>query len=160
MQTQTEMLPARGKDAIDILVNDHDTIKALLERLIGATKKTERKHVVEQLKGSLAVHNATEESIVYPALNRLAHKRGEADHLYHETAEADVALFELDSLLKEGDDEAFVTKAKAFRDAVLNHIDNEEKSAFPHLRDNVDTAQARDLTKSVRTFRGAINFES
>jgi hemerythrin superfamily protein len=115
--------------------------------------------MLEQLKGVLTVHNATEENIVYPAIDKLARDENESKHLYHETAEADVALFELDNLLKDGHEASFIAKAEKFREAVLHHIENEEGSAFPHLRENTDAKQSKTLTESVRTFRESLHFE-
>lgn len=160
MSADTELMPVRGADAIEILLHDHETIKGLLEHLIAAKQKSERKSVLEQLKAALTVHNATEENIVYPAINKVARKRAESEHLYHETAEADVVLFELDGLLKEGTDSDFAAKAKKFQGAVLEHIQNEETSAFPHLREKADAKEAKSLTASVRAFRKSIHFET
>src|ERR1700761_7394105 len=103
MQIDATLLPARGSDAVDILENDHQVIKGLLNQLVSASG-AERKQVIEKLVGVLTIHNATEENLVYPALNKVAGSKLESQHLYHETMEADIALFELDSMLKEGDD--------------------------------------------------------
>jgi hemerythrin superfamily protein len=158
MQIDTTLLPARGDDAVEILTNDHQVIKGLLSRLI-EPNPSQREVVLEQLKGVLTIHNATEENLVYPALNKVAGSRAESQHLYHETAEADVLLFELDSMLKEGDAVGFDAKAKRFREAVLHHIEEEEHKALPRLRD-VDTADAELLADSVRAFRKSLHFET
>lgn len=158
MQTNTTLLPARGNDAVEILVNDHQVIKGLLAKLTDSNP-ADREQVLEQLKGVLTIHNATEENLVYPALDKVAGSRAESQHLYHETAEADVLLFELDSMLKEGDTVDFDAKAEKFRDAVLHHIEEEENKALPRLRD-VDAEQAELLTDSVRTFRKSLHFET
>ena len=154
-------LPAQGGDAIEILINDHALIKTLLESLTAAVDVGERSNALERLKAALTIHNATEENLVYPAIERVAKKKSEAERLYHETAEADVAVFELDSLLKEGrgEEDAFATTAEKLRDAVIEHIEEEEKHAFKMLREHADTAQAEMLTRSVRQFRGALHFE-
>jgi hemerythrin superfamily protein len=159
MQIDTTLLPARGNDAVEILTNDHTVIKDLLSRL-AAAEPSERENVLAQLKGVLTIHNATEENIVYPALNKVAGSRAESQHLYHETAEADVLLFELDAMLKDGDAVDFESRAEKFRDAVLHHIDEEEHKALPRLRDNVDAEQTESLADSVRTFRKSLHFET
>ncbi len=158
MENESNVLPVRGRNAVEILINDHQVIKGLLQELTEASAKKQRKDVLERLKGALTIHNATEENIVYPALNKVARKRAEAEHLYHETAEADIALFELDNLLKEGEDSKFAAKAKKFHSAVLQHIENEETSAFPHLQEKADQKQAKMLTDSVRAFRESVHF--
>lgn len=155
MHSDVHNLPVRGNDAIEILTNDHDTIKALLNQLTGSG---DRKATLEQLKGALTIHNATEENLVYPALRKVAGKKWEAQHLYHETAEADVLVFELDTMLKEGRESEFAPKAEKLKEAILEHIDDEEQKAFPHLRDRAEPQQAHMLTTSVREFRSALRF--
>lgn len=159
MQIDTMLLPVQGDDAVEILENDHNVIKDLLTRLTNAAN-SQRVEVLEQLKGVLTIHNATEENLVYPAINKVAGSKMESQHLYHETAEADVLLFELDTLLKEGNDEEFARKAEKFHEAVLHHIDEEENKAFPRLEENADPQSASMLVESMRTFRKSLRFET
>jgi hemerythrin superfamily protein len=159
MQIDTTLLPARGNDAVEILLNDHQVIKGLLEELVAASG-AQRKSVLERLVGVLTIHNATEENLVYPALNKVAGSRLESQHLYHETAEADVLLFELDSMLKERDDTDFTDKARKFAEAVRHHIDEEENKALPRLRENANARDAELLADSVKQFRRSIHFET
>lgn len=158
MQIDTTLLPVRGNDAVEILVNDHQVIKSLLRELTEATGPR-RHEVLEELKGVLTIHNATEENLVYPAIDKVAGSKLEAQHLYHETAEADTLVFELDSMLKEKDQTDFTIKAKKFADAVLQHIDEEETKAFPRLRENADERHSEMLADSVKTFRKSLHFD-
>lgn len=158
MQIDTTLLPTRGNDAVEILLNDHQVIKTLLNELTSAVGP-QREQVLEQLKGVLTIHNATEENIVYPAIDKMAGSKLEAQHLYHETAEADTLFFELDSMLKERDESDFTGKAKKFADAVRHHIEEEEQKALPRLQENVDPRHAESLAQSVKTFRKSLHFE-
>jgi len=159
MQIDTTLLPARGNDAVEILTNDHQVIKTLLTELTDAVGPR-REQVLEQLKGVLTIHNATEENLVYPALNKVAGSKLESQHLYHETAEADTALFELDSMLKERDESEFVAKAEKFAEAVRHHIEEEEQKAFPRLQENADARHSEILAQSVKSFRKSLHFET
>lgn len=155
-----QTFPARGDNAVDILLNDHTTIKRLLSELTEADEPEDRKVTLEQLKGILTVHNATEENLVYPAIALVAKDQKESKHLYEETADADVLLFQLDTLLKStDDDERFEEMAERFQEAVLEHIDDEETSAFPHLQESAKPEQERMLTESVREFREQFAFQ-
>ncbi|HEX3458540.1 MAG TPA: hemerythrin domain-containing protein [Candidatus Baltobacteraceae bacterium] len=159
MQIDTSLLPVRGDDAVEILENDHEVIKELLAKLTTATN-SKRAEVLDLLKGVLTIHNATEENLVYPAIQKVAGSKLESQHLYHETAEADVLFFELDGLLKEGNDDEFARKALKFQEAVLHHIDEEENKAFPRLEENADPQSAATLTASMREFRSSLHFET
>lgn len=144
---------------MEILLNDHQVIKILLRELTEATGP-QREQVLEQLKGVLTIHNATEENLVYPAINKIAGSKLESQHLYHATAEADTMLFELDSMLKERDESEFATRAEKFADAVRHHIEEEEQKAFPRLQENTDARHSEILAQSVKTFRKSLHFET
>ncbi len=158
MQIDTTLLPTRGNDAVEILLNDHQVIKTLLRQLTEA-RGAERQQVLEKLKGVLTIHNATEENLVYPAIDKVAGSKLEAQHLYHETAEADMLLFELDSMLKERDESDFSMKAEKFANAVSHHIEEEEQKAFPRLQENADPRHTEILAESVKKFRSSLHFE-
>lgn len=158
MQSDVGQLPVRGSDAIEILTNDHDVIKGLLTQLTQAPDSESRTMYLEQLKAALTVHNATEENLVYPALHKVAGKKSESQKLYHETAEADVLIFEIDTMLKEGDETDFESKATKLQGAILEHIEDEEEKAFPHLQEGAEPDQAQMLTESVRQFRGSLHY--
>lgn len=90
----SSQIPTVGNDAIEILVNDHQRIKALLKELTEGGEG-QRSSTLEALKEILTVHNSTEENLVYPAIQEIAGRKMHAKDLYHETAEADVALWQL-----------------------------------------------------------------
>ncbi len=74
MQIDTTLLPVRGDDAVEILRNDHQVIKNLLTELTGEEPQ-ERKRVFQQLVGVLTIHNATEENLVYPAIDEICRQQ-------------------------------------------------------------------------------------
>jgi hemerythrin-like domain-containing protein len=116
--------------------------------------------IIEKLVGALTIHNATEQNLVYPAINNVAGSKLESQRLYHETAEADAALFELDSMLNEGDEREFATQATKFQGAVFHHIEEEEQKVFPHLRQNADAKHSEIIADSVRHLRSSIHFDT
>jgi hemerythrin superfamily protein len=159
MTSTAQSLPTKGGDAVEILKNDHTLIKKMLTDLAAATDKESREEILEKAKPVLTVHNATEENLVYPALEKIAVQKRESQHLYKETAEADVLVFELDTMLKTGDDAAFGKTAAKLRDAVFEHIQDEESSAFPELQKKASPEQTKLLTKAVREFRKGFVFQ-
>ncbi len=160
MQKDMSPLPVQGNDAVEILLNDHTAIRDMLTRLTEATKTQQRKQIMDQLKGALTIHNATEENLVYPALREVARKKAESQHLYQETAEADVLVFQLDTMLKAGDDTKFEKTAQKLQEAVLEHMDEEEDKAFPQLQKSAEPQQTQMLTESVREFRSSFQFSA
>ena len=160
MQSEISQLPVRGNDAIEILTNDHQTIKSLLSSLTQGTGMSGRQETLERLKAALTIHNATEENLFYPALQVVAGKKSESQKLYHETADADVLVFQLDTMLKEGDDSGFTKTAEKLQAAVLEHIEDEEQKAFKDLQQKAEPQQSRMLTQSVREFRSMLHVDS
>jgi len=159
MELDGDFLPAQGRTAVEILLNDHRVIEDLLDELTQATES--RRHaVMEQLKAVMTIHNATEEGLVYPAIATLYGNKLISRQLYHETAEADMLFFELNSLLKQSDESDFKLKARWLRDAVCDHIYEEERKAFPRLNERADRRQAEALTDAVMEFRRALHFET
>ena len=158
MQSDVSLLPVSGSSVHEILENDHEIIKGLLNSLTRSATRVERMQILEQLKGVLTIHNATEENIVYPALDKVAGHKFETLKLYNETAAADIfALPNRHDAQGRRRDEIRRQGAKT-HDAVFKHIEAEEKSALPHLEKGADSSEAQILLRSVREFRSAIRF--
>ena len=60
-----------------------------LDTLTSAVDVGERRSALERLKAALTIHNATEEHLIYPAIERIAREKAEGERLYHETAQAE-----------------------------------------------------------------------
>jgi hemerythrin superfamily protein len=159
MTITTHSVVTVGLDALDILVNDHVVIKGLVTDLAATSQSDQRKDILARLKALLTIHNATEENLVYPALQMVAGDARESESLYRETGVADVVVFELDAMLQKGEESAFGAKATKLRDAVFAHIESEETTAFRHLREKATPEQAEMLTQAVRDFRDALRYE-
>lgn len=160
MHSDMTPLPVRGSDTAEIIKNDHQTIKGLLSALTKATGRSERMQTLDQLKAALTIHNATEENLLYPALAKVAGHNTESQKLYHETAEADMLVFELDTMLKEGDDSHFESKAKKLQGAIEEHVESEESKALKHLQEKAEPKEAKMLTESIREFRSSFKYET
>jgi hypothetical protein len=89
----------------------------------------------------------------------MAFKRGESQHLYHGTAKADVMIFELDTMLREGKHSGLESKSRELEAAILGHIADEEGSAFPDLREHANPHQFQMLTAAVRAVRGSFHYD-
>ncbi len=158
MEIETTPLPVHGSTVIEILKHDHEVITQLLADLAQADTTKGRGSALISLRAALVVHNSTEELFVYPALATIAHKKSESEALYHDTAAANVLMFDLEVLLQVGDESEFDLKAKALQGAVTEHAANEEASAFADLQEHLDLRQLEMLASSVREFRSSFHF--
>ena len=147
-------------DVVDILERDHQLVKDLFAKLADQDDNGTMRSIVGELKAALTVHNALEENVVYPAIRILAGRKGDADTLYHQQDEAEVALWEIDGILKGSlDGDGLKGRVDALQKAVLAHIRKEEETEFPHLREALGADEMRDLTRAAREFRQKFRFQ-
>jgi len=137
-------------DAVDLLIADHVRIRALLAELVGTAGRPARPAALHELKALLAVHDAIEDVIIYPAIDELVRRADWTRELYKQMDENELLLVMLEGLDPSSPD--FVHVAERFRDLVLAHIDGEEREAFPALRAAAGPLAA-SLTQAVIAFR-------
>jgi hemerythrin superfamily protein len=132
-------------DAITLLEDDHESMRALLDD-IEATDPSE--HVVRgqlyvRLKEELTVHEIIEEEIFYPELK--AHPK--AREIVLEGIEEHNVV---DSLLKEIDglpvsDEKWNAKFTVMKENVEHHMEEEEGEMFKKARSVFDESELNEL---------------
>lgn len=78
-------------DAIATLIEEHKVVKERFQTLLDADC-ARRPDILQEIKGMLAIHNATEENVIYPAVHGIALRPVHARTLYHEQDDAEIAL--------------------------------------------------------------------
>lgn len=142
------MTPARrDEDVIDLLLKQHEEIRALITDVKIADGRQKR-HAFGELVRLVVVHECAEEQVVHPASRRLL---GDAviDERLREEDDAKTLLSELYDM--GADDPHFATRFAALETAVLMHTRQEEQLEFPEMRRTADPAALRRLTGAVRT---------
>jgi hypothetical protein len=140
-------------DAISILMSEHHAVKERFQQMLQADG-ARRGEILEEIKQMLAVHNASEENVIYPAVHSMAQRPMHARTLYHEQDDAEIALWDLASL--EPGDPEFVRKGSDLLDALLAHVKREEETEFRHLREDLAPDALAELTAEFHTFRAAL----
>lgn len=140
---------AQSRDVVDLLVTQHQEVKALFTQLEGAPGPS-KKGSFDRLVNLLAVHETAEEIVVYPAV-RASGPDGDrlADARTTEEGQAKDALSELERLGV--DSPEFATKLEAFQRMVVTHAENEEREIFPLLRQTQTPEQLAKMAESVET---------
>ena len=136
-------------DALELLEQDHDRVRALLEELAETTPraKKRRRELLEEIAEELRAHTRVEEEIFYPALQEAAETEEQKKILY-EAFEEHRAVDELVLPdLAETDVETiqFGGRAKVLKDLVDHHADEEEDEMFKHARKLLSKEELRDL---------------
>jgi len=119
-------------DALTLLEQDHKKVKQLLEKAEESNGKSQ-KGIFEQIKTELEVHSQIEESIFYPAVQKLEDMKDMVLESVEEHKQVKTLLREMANL--DGDSEKFEPKLKVLKENVEHHAEEEEEGKmFPKLR--------------------------
>jgi hypothetical protein len=143
-----------GSDALATLIDEHRTVEALFDILIHEGREG-RVRALDDVSSLLAIHNASEENVIYPAVHTNVGRPLHAKTLYHEQDDAEVALFELSMIGP--DDPKFPIKAAELLESLRAHVKREEEREFKHLRDELTPEAMIKLTAAFHDFRARLS---
>lgn len=142
------MPAARKKDVVDLLVDQHDQIKTLFERVRNA-RRTQKQQRFDELVRLLTVHEAAEEEVLHPVARM--HATAGATVVRRRLDEEREAKHELAELCKLGVDHPdFDRRLARFATSVIRHADHEERDEFESLRNNVPKERLYRMASAVR----------
>jgi hemerythrin superfamily protein len=126
--SESPILAVSQPDAIDLLKNDHDSLKDLFDRFKKAVDRRAKAKIASQALNALKIHAVLEEEIFYPAVRQRVRKdiMNEADEEHHV---ANVLIAELEAMDGRGDH--FDAKFNVLAENVLHHIKEEESEMLP-----------------------------
>jgi hemerythrin superfamily protein len=134
--TDTPLAAVSEPDAIDLLKNDHDSVKELFDRFKKAEDSRSKAKIAGQALTELKIHAALEEEIFYPAVRQRVGKdvMNEADEEHHV---AKLLIAELEKMHGHGDH--FEAKFNVLVENVRHHIKEEESEMLPKAQGlNID----------------------
>lgn len=139
-------------DAIQLLKNDHKTVKDLLEQLSATSTRAVkgRTALLHEIQVNLDAHVTIEEEIFYPAYRDAGGK--EQEKMYYEALEEHRAAEDLvlpDLLKTEPDSEQFSGRAKVLKELVEHHIEEEEEELFKQARQLLDKDTLQSLGETM-----------
>src|SRR5438132_1368772 len=120
---------SRGKDAISLLMKDHEKVRGLLKKLENAADRGDDRAVdlLAQVDREVKIHSQVEEEIFYPAFKEAARTK-EENKLFYEAEEehhvVDLVMPEVHD--SEGGGEDFAAKTKVLKDLIEHHAEEEE----------------------------------
>ena len=120
-------------DAILLLMQDHARAMDHFTWALAASDAGIRSFVVRQLCTALRAHMAVEEEILYPAARQATGDSVLVEHAYDEHAEAKLLMDRLAPVASRDvlpDDSVL----KDLQDAIVRHVQEEERQLFPRLR--------------------------
>src|SRR5512147_317805 len=118
-------------NALDILKQDHQTVKGLFQEITRASDQKQRRDLFDKIDTELEIHAHIEETIFYPALEQ-------HEELADMVAEALEEHQQVKGLLEEieeagTDSHDFGAKLQELMENVEHHVKEEEGEMFPKV---------------------------
>jgi hemerythrin superfamily protein len=136
-------------NAIELLKDDHKTVRKLLTDLGETTKRAAktRTELLARVAKEIEVHTKIEEEIFYPAFKDAAGE-GDDEAMYFEALEEHHAAGDLvlpDLLATDVTSDKFSGRAKVLKEMIEHHAGEEEKEMFPKARELLGNEMLREL---------------
>lgn len=127
-------------DVVDLILNDHRELERLFDTLLN--DPGQRVTLVPVMTTLLTAHSRAEESEVYPAA-REAGGEEDVEHSQKEHLEADQLAAKVAAA--DPDSPGFATALQELIDAVKHHVEEEESTVLPGIRQRIDEARRAEL---------------
>lgn len=145
-----------SKNAIDLLIDDHDTIKKLFKEL-EATKEEEtekRESLLDTLENLIELHSEMEEQYLYPAFQKAAEDHDDAEMVFEAKEEHEVARLEMPRVKNtEPGTTQFEARVKVLRELLTHHIDEEESDMFPRAKKLLSKEELEEIGAQIEAKR-------
>ena len=139
-------------DALELLKQDHQKVKELFEEAEEAEGK-EQQDIFEQIKSELETHARIEETIFYPAIQKLDELKDMVLESLEEHKQIKTLLREIENLAS--DSEKFEPKLQVLMENVEHHAEEEEEGKmFPKIRQIMNKQQLEQLGSELETAKG------
>ncbi len=145
---------SRIDDELDIqgiIHLDHTKVNKLFEQIEHTDEPNKIQEYFGQLYKDLSVHAEAEEQVVYPAV-RPFYKDTQA--LYDDQAEMKIMLQSLRSLNPATSE--FKSEIQRLKDAVIDHVRQEERDMFAKIRENLNDTQREALATQFKTAKSQL----
>jgi hemerythrin superfamily protein len=121
-------------DALELLQEDHETVKELFEEAQGTDDQKEKQRIFAEISSELEAHTHIEETVFYPAMQEHDELKAMVLESLEEHKQVKILLKEIDNL--KADSEKFEPKLKVLMENVKHHAEEEEEGKmFPKIRE-------------------------
>ena len=138
-------------DVVDLIMSDHREVERLFDVL--KTEPAKRALTLPVLTTLLTAHSRAEEAEVYPAAAEAGGGK-DVEHSQKEHLEADQLLARLADTDAEASD--FETRLQELVDAITHHVEEEEKTVLPGMREHMDADRLAELAERFATARAEL----
>ncbi len=143
----------------EILKDDHDRIKELLQELMAISQDNaeDRHRIIQDIRDELIPHSRAEEAVFYNALRAIDAGKGEAFHGYQEHLMAETLLRTLQIMDTIGAD--WRKTCEKLRNALEHHIQEEETEIFAIAKANLTHQEAEMIGQAFETLKPQVQQE-
>jgi hemerythrin superfamily protein len=139
-----------GRDVIDVLVEDHRDVTALIGEISTVTDSMIRRDLMDTAISELVRHSVAEEMYVYPAIRKyLADGEKAVEHDIEEHQQLEETMKQLEAA--DVNDTEFDTALRRLATLLADHVQDEESAQFPELRLRVPQEELTELADKVET---------
>lgn len=139
---------AATPDVVDVLTADHHRALALLDSIKASSDAEVRRSLADVMISELVGHSVAEEMFVYPAMRRhLPNGDAAVKHDLEEHQELEQVMKRLENTPAGGAD--FDVQLGALERVLRDHVDDEERHQFPHLRSQIPRAELVEMAEKV-----------
>lgn len=128
-------------DVVNLIMQDHREVERLFDRM--KTEPDQRPMLVPVVTTLLIAHSRAEEAEVYPVARDEGGLADDVAHSQEEHAEAEEILERLARVDHTSD--AFTEALDELIEAVTHHVEEEESSVLPGMRDNLSEERLAEL---------------
>ena len=130
-----------SSNVVDLIMQDHREVERLFEELRADPSK--RPTILPTLSTLLIAHSRAEEAEVYPAARDEAGETEEVEHSQEEHLTAEKILEQLAAA--DPTSTEFDATLQRLVDAVTHHVEEEEATVLPGMRENLDEERLDEL---------------
>jgi hemerythrin-like domain-containing protein len=146
-------------NAIELLEQDHQVVKQLLEKLVATTERAvkTRQDLLHKLHLELTVHTDIEEQIFYPAYEKAGGREEAVMSAEAKEEHRTVDSLVLPDLVKTDPASIpFTGRAKVLKELLEHHIEEEEEEMFPKARKLLGAEKLEELGKLMEERRRSL----
>jgi hemerythrin-like domain-containing protein len=139
-------------NVVTLLERDHRKVEDLFARIEVSVARATKERLFQELRYELEAHATAEETVLYPRAARTADLENLAEHAIEEHEKVRTMMDDLARLLSTSgslDDEELEDRLLLLKEAVEDHVEEEEAELFPELERRLNEAELHELGTDV-----------
>jgi hemerythrin superfamily protein len=137
----------------DVIRMDHQKVNVLFGQIENSNEPQKIQEYFGQIYKDLTVHAEAEEQVVYPTVRPFYGER-DTQELYDEQAEMKIMLDSIKALSPSSPE--FKQQVKRLKDAVMDHVRQEESTMFAAIRNNCSDDQKKQLATQFKAAKSKL----